>query len=63
MNFFEVAKGDKHANELVPLIFIEQLPQIPSLQDRLKDNVESWVDFICIKASKTIGPHSFIVKG
>ena len=47
----------KQARVFVPSIFIEQEPQIPSLQDLLKVKLESISCLIFIKASKTIGPH------
>ena len=46
------------AKVFLPSIFIEQDPQIPSLQDLLKVIVVSISFFIFIKASRTIGPQS-----
>src|SRR3546814_5931833 len=44
------------ARPFLPLIFIEQEPQIPSRHDRRKVREESCSLFILIRASSTIGP-------
>ena len=44
------------AKVFTPPIFIEQEPQIPSLQDLLKVNEGSTSFFILRSASRTIGP-------
>lgn len=49
----------KQARVLVPLMFIAQLPQIPSLQLRLKVKVGSSSFLIRISASSTMGPVLF----
>ena len=54
-----VSIGLIHAKEWRPSQFIAQLPQIPSLQDLLKDKVESYVSLIFSKASKYIGAQLF----
>jgi hypothetical protein len=35
-----------HASALIPLMFIEQLPHMPSLHDRRKDKAGSYSAFI-----------------
>ncbi len=45
------------AKVLVPSIFIAQLPQMPSRQERRKVRVGSISFLILISASRTIGPH------
>lgn len=47
------------ARPLTPLMFIEQLPQMPSLHDFLNDNVGSCLLFISISTSNTMVPHLF----
>ena len=49
----------KHARVLTPSIFMAQLPQMPSLQDRLKVKVGSTSFLILIKASSIMGPVLF----
>ncbi len=48
----------KQAKVLVPSMFMEQDPQIPSLQERRKVKVGSISFFIFTNTSRTIGPHS-----
>lgn len=47
------------ARVFTPLMFIAQLPQIPSRQDLRKARVASWSAFMCIRRSSTIVPHLF----
>lgn len=49
----------KHASVLTPSMFIAQLPQIPSLQLRLKVRVGSISFLILMSASSIIGPVLF----
>ena len=51
--------GLMQANEWRPSQFIAQEPQIPSLQDLLKDKVESYLSLIFNTASKYIGAQVF----
>jgi hypothetical protein len=46
------------ASVLVPSIFIEHEPQMPSRQERRKVSVASTLFLIQISASSTIGPQS-----
>jgi hypothetical protein len=46
------------ASVLVPSIFIEHDPQMPSRQERRKVSVGSMAFLIQISASSTIGPQS-----
>jgi len=48
--------GQIHANVFCPLIFIAQLPQIPSLHDLRNVSDESCVFLISMRASNIIGP-------
>lgn len=47
----------RQASVLTPSMFIAQLPQMPSLQDRRKVKVGSSSFLIFSSASSTIGPH------
>ena len=48
----------RQASVLVPSMFIEHEPQMPSRHERRKVRVESTFDLIQISASSTIGPQS-----
>lgn len=51
--------GQRHASVFVPSMFIEHEPQMPSRQERRKVSVGSISFLILIRASRTMGPHSF----
>ena len=48
----------RQASPLVPSMFIEQEPQMPSRQERRKVSVGSISFLILIRASSTIGPQA-----
>ena len=52
--------GHRHASVLVPSMFIEHEPQMPSRHERRKVSVGSISFLILSRASSTIGPQSFM---
>jgi len=48
------------ASVLVPSMFIEQEPQMPSRQERRKVSVASTLFLIQMSASRTMGPQSAV---
>ena len=55
----ELGNVDRQASVLTPSMFMAQLPQIPSRQDRLNVNVGSTSFLILINASSIMGPVLF----
>ena len=51
--------GHRQASVLVPSMFMEHEPQMPSRHERRKVSVGSISFLIFSSASSTIGPHSF----
>ena len=52
----DLSMKHRQARVLLPLMFMAQEPQIPSLQERRKVRVGS-ESLILMRASRTMGPH------